>query len=166
VHRSDGSGTTKIFVDYLTAVSPAWKKRPRLPATASPGLRGLGAKGNEGVSGQVQSTPGAIGYIELVYALQNKMSYAASERRWQVRLPTLESVTAAGRERPRPHAGRFPHLHRQRRGRSLYPISGFTYLLVHKEQNAAKGKALVDFLKWARTRGRSSPARSRLRAPP
>src|SRR4029078_1052973 len=96
VHRSDGSGTTKIFVDYLSAVSPEWKGGPGSGTSVS-WPSGLGAKGNEGISGQVSSTPGAIGYVELVYAAQNKLSYASMKNAaGKFVSPTLESVTAAG----------------------------------------------------------------------
>ncbi|MFO0758479.1 MAG: phosphate ABC transporter substrate-binding protein PstS [Byssovorax sp.] len=156
VHRSDGSGTTKIFVDYLSAVSPAWKSGPGTGTSVS-WPSGLGAKGNEGVSGQVQSTPGAIGYVELVYALQNKMSYAAIRNAaGKFVLPTLESVTAAGAG----GVARMPEDFRisivNAEGDASYPIAGFTYLLVYQEQaNAAKGKALLDFLKWGTHEGQA-----------
>lgn len=150
VHRSDGSGTTKIFVDYLSAVSPEWKAGPGA-GTSVNWPSGLGAKGNEGVSGQVSSTPGAIGYVELVYAAQNKLSYASLKNpAGKFVAPTLESITAAGSSA----LSRMPEDFRisiaNAEGEAAYPISGFTYLLVHKEQkDAAKGKALVDFIKWA-----------------
>jgi phosphate transport system substrate-binding protein len=150
VHRSDGSGTTKIFVDYLSAVSPEWKSGPGT-GTSVNWPSGLGAKGNEGVSGQVSSTPGAIGYVELVYAAQNKLSYASVKNAsGKFVMPALESITAAG-------AGALAKMPEDFRisivnaeGEGAYPISGFTYILLYKEQkDAAKGKALVDFLKWA-----------------
>lgn len=149
VHRSDGSGTTKIFVDYLTAVSPDWKAGPG-SGTSVNWPSGLGAKGNEGVSGQIQSTPGSIGYVELVYATQNKMSYAALKNAaGKFVLPTLESVTAAaaGGLARMPDDFRISIVNAE--GEASYPISGFTYLLVFKDQkDAAKGKTLVDFIKW------------------
>lgn len=150
VHRSDGSGTTKIFVDYLSVVSPEWKGGPGT-GTSVNWPSGLGAKGNEGVSGQVSSTPGAIGYVELVYAAQNKLSYAALKNAsGAFVMPSLESITAAGASA----LARMPEDFRisivNAEGEKAYPISGFTYLLVYKEQkDAAKGKALVDFLKWS-----------------
>ncbi len=154
VHRSDGSGTTKIFVDYLSAVSPDWKNGPG-SGTSVNWPSGLGAKGNEGVSGQIQSTPGAVGYVELVYATQNKMSYAAIRNAaGKFVLPTLESVTAAaaGGLARMPEDFRISIVNAE--GEASYPISGFTYLLVYKEQkDAAKGKALVDFLKWSTNEG-------------
>lgn len=150
VHRSDGSGTTKIFVDYLSAVSPEWKSGPGSGTSVS-WPSGLGAKGNEGVSGQVSSTPGAIGYVELAYAAQNKLSYASMKNAaGKFVMPTLESITAAG-------AGAMAKMPDDLRvsivnaeGEGAYPIAGFTYILLYKEQkDTAKGKALVDFMSWA-----------------
>jgi phosphate transport system substrate-binding protein len=150
VHRSDGSGTTKIFVDYLSAVSPEWKSGPGT-GTSVNWPSGLGAKGNEGVSGQVSTTPGAIGYVELVYAAQNKLSYASIKNAaGNFTLPTLSSITdaGAGALAKMPEDFRISIVNAESAG--AYPIAGFTYLLVYKEQkDAAKGKTLVDFLKWA-----------------
>ena len=150
VHRSDGSGTTKIFVDYLTAVSPDWKNGPGSGTSVS-WPSGLGAKGNEGISGQVSSTPGAIGYVELVYAAQNKLSYAAMKNAaGKFVMPTLESVTAAGASAlaKMPEDLRVSIVNAE--GDAAYPISGFTYMLLFKEQkDAVKGKALTSFLAWS-----------------
>ena len=150
IHRSDGSGTTRIFVDYLSAVSPAWKAGPGSGTSVDwPG--GLGAKGNEGVAGQVASTPGSIGYVELVYAAQNKLSYAAMRNAaGRFVMPTLESVTAAaaGAVARMPDDMRVSIVDAQ--GEGAYPIAGFTYILLYKEQrDPATGRALVDFLKWS-----------------
>jgi phosphate transport system substrate-binding protein len=150
VHRSDGSGTTKIFVDYLSAVSPEWKNGPG-SGTSVNWPSGLGAKGNEGISGQVSSTPGAIGYVELVYASQNKLSYASMKNAaGKFVAPTLESVTAAGASglAKMPDDLRVSIVNAE--GEGAYPIAGFTYLLLFKEQkDAAKGKALTDFVAWS-----------------
>jgi phosphate transport system substrate-binding protein len=150
VHRSDGSGTTKIFVDYLTAVSPDWKAGPGSGTSVS-WPSGLGAKGNEGISGQVASTPGAIGYVELVYAAQNKLSYASMKNAaGKFVMPTLESVTAAGASAlaKMPEDLRVSIVNAE--GDAAYPISGFTYMLLFKEQkDAVKGKALTSFLAWS-----------------
>src|SRR5262249_34495554 len=150
VHRADGSGTTKIFVDYLSAVSPEWKSGPGTGTSVSwPG--GLGAKGNDGVTAQVKGTPGAVGYVELAYAVENKLSFAAIKNKaGKFILPSLESTTAAGAGA----AAKMPDDLRisivDAEGETAYPISGFTYILLYTEQkDAAKGKALVDFLKWA-----------------
>jgi phosphate transport system substrate-binding protein len=150
VHRSDGSGTTKIFADYLSAVSPAWKSGPGA-GTSVNWPSGLGAKGNEGVSGQVSSTPGAVGYVELVYAVQNKLSYASLQNAaGKFVAPTLESITAAGAGALAKMPDDFRISIVNAEGEAAYPISGFTYLLAYKEQKeAAKGKALVDFIRWA-----------------
>ncbi len=150
VHRSDGSGTTKIFVDYLSAVSPEWKSGPGAGTSVS-WPSGLGAKGNEGISGQVLSTPGAVGYVELVYAAQNKLSYASMKNAaGKFVLPTLESVTAAGASAlaKMPDDLRVSIVNAE--GEGAYPISGFTYMLLFKEQkDAVKGKALTEFLSWS-----------------
>lgn len=150
VHRSDGSGTTKIFVDYLSAVSPEWKSGPGTGTSVSwPG--GLGAKGNDGVAALIASTPNSIGYIELAYATQNKLTYASLKNRsGKFVSPSLESTTAAGAGA----AAKMPDDLRvslvDAEGDDAYPIAGFTYILAYEEQkDAAKGKALADFLKWA-----------------
>ena len=154
VHRSDGSGTTKIFVDYLTAVSPAWAKGPGSGASVSwPG--GLGAKGNEGVSGQVKGQPNSIGYIELAYAMQNKMTMASVKNKaGKFVAPALASITAAakGASAKMPDDLRISIVDAE--GDEAYPISGFTYILLYgKQPNAAKGKALAGFLAWALDEG-------------
>lgn len=154
VHRSDGSGTTKIFLDYLSAVSPAWAKGPGSGTSVS-WPTGLGAKGNEGVAGQLQSQPSTIGYIELAYAMQNRMSMANIQNRAGKSVaPTLESTTAAARGA----AARMPEDLRisivDAEGEDAYPIAGFTYILLHgRQQDPAKGKALTGFLSWALTDG-------------
>src|SRR5262249_52763469 len=148
VHRSDGSGTTKIFVDYLTAVSPEWKSGPGT-GTSVNWPSGLGAKGNEGVSGQVSSTPGSVGYVEVVYAIQNKLSYASLKNASGNFVPReLPNITAAGASALKNMPEDFRVSIVNAEGADAYPISGFTYLLVYKEQkDAAKGKTLLDFLK-------------------
>jgi phosphate transport system substrate-binding protein len=154
VHRSDGSGTTKIFLDYLSAVSPAWAKGPGSGTSVS-WPTGLGAKGNEGVSGQIKSQPDSIGYIELAYAMQNNMPMATLKNKaGKFVAPTLESITAAARGA----AAKIPEDLRvsivNADGDDAYPISGFTYILLYgKQPDAAKGKALAGFLSWALTDG-------------
>jgi phosphate transport system substrate-binding protein len=150
VHRSDGSGTTKIFVDYLTAVSEEWKNGPGSGTSVNwPG--GLGAKGNEGVSALISSTPNAIGYVELAYATQNKFAYASIKNKsGKFITPSIDTTTAAAAG----VAARIPDDMRvsivNADGEDAYPIASFTYILAYKEQkDAAKGKALVDFLKWS-----------------
>jgi phosphate transport system substrate-binding protein len=152
VHRSDGSGTTFIFTDYVSKVSPEWKSKAgtntsvRWPA-------GIGGKGNEGVSGQVKQTPGAIGYVELIYAIQNKMPYAdIKNSAGEFVKPTLDSVTAALATANIPDDFRFSMTNAP--GKDAYPIAGATWLLVYQQQkDATKGKKLVEFLKWALTKG-------------
>jgi phosphate transport system substrate-binding protein len=150
VHRSDGSGTTYVFTDYLSKVSPAWKDKvgtgtsPNWPA-------GTGSKGNEGVTGSVKQTPNSIGYVELIYAEQNKLPYAdVKNADAKFVKPSLESVTkaAAGAASQVPADLRVSITNAP--GPDAYPISSFTYFLVYKEQpDKAKGKALVDFMWWA-----------------
>jgi len=150
VHRSDGSGTTKIFVDYLSAVNEEWKKGPGNGTSVNwPG--GLGAKGNEGVTGTLTSTPGSMGYVELAYAVQNKLSFAAIKNKaGKFILPSLESTTAAaaGVATKMPEDMRVSIVDAE--GDDAYPISGFTYILLYSKQaDAKKGKTLVDFMNWA-----------------
>lgn len=150
VHRSDGSGTTKIFVDYLSAVSDEWKSGPGTGTSVNwPG--GLGAKGNEGIAALISSTPSSIGYVELAYAVQNKLTYASIKNKaGKFIAPSIESTTAAAAG----FAAKIPDDMRvsivNPDGDDAYPIASFTYILAYKEQkDAAKGKALVSFLKWS-----------------
>jgi len=143
VHRSDGSGTTFIWVDYLSSVSKEWEAKVGR-GTSVNWPAGLGGKGNEGVAGQVKNTPGAIGYVELAYAAQNSLPYAyIKNREGRFVEPTLESTSAAA-------AGAAQNMPADFRGRDAYPIAGFTWLLVYKNQrDEVRGKALVNFLWWA-----------------
>jgi phosphate transport system substrate-binding protein len=150
VHRSDGSGTTFVFTDYLSKVSQEWKDKVGA-GTSVNWPAGVGAKGNEGVTAQVKSTPNSIGYIELIYAAQNQMPYASIKNSAGVFVrASLESITAAA-------AGAAASIPDDLRvsitnapGNDAYPIAAFTYLLVYREQpDETKGKALVDFLWWA-----------------
>ena len=150
VHRSDGSGTSYVFTDYLSKVSPEWQTKVGA-GSAVQWPAGNGAKGNEGVTGQVKNTPNAIGYTELIYAEQNKLPIASVKNSsGEFVRPTLDSVTAAAAAA----AGQMPDDLRvsitNPPGKDAYPISSYTYLLVYKEQeDQAKGKALVDFIWWA-----------------
>ena len=152
VHRSDGSGTTFIFTDYLSKVSAEWKQKVGNNTSVN-WPAGIGGKGNEGVSGQVKQTPGALGYVELIYAVQNKMPYAdVKNAAGQFVKPTLESVTAALGTANIPDDFRFSMTNAP--GSNAYPIAGATWLLVYEQpKNPAKGKKLVEFLKWALTTG-------------
>jgi phosphate transport system substrate-binding protein len=152
VHRSDGSGTTYIFTDYLSKVSSEWKSKVGNNTSVN-WPTGLGGKGNEGVAGQVKQTPGSLGYVELIYAIQNKMPYAAVKNSaGEFVKPTLDSVTAALTTANIPDDFRFSMTNAP--GKDAYPIAGATWLLVYEQQkDAAKGKKLVEFLKWAETKG-------------
>jgi len=152
VHRSDGSGTTYIFTDYLSKVGGEWKSKVGTNTSVN-WPTGLGGKGNEGVSGQVKQTPGALGYVELIYAIQNKMPYAeVKNSAGKVVKPTLEAVTAAMATANIPDDFRFSMTNAP--GNDSYPIAGTTWLLVYERQkDAAKGKKLVEFLKWALKKG-------------
>ena len=152
VHRSDGSGTTFIFTDYVSKVSPEWKEKVGNNTSVN-WPTGIGGKGNEGVAGQVRQTPGAIGYVELIYAIQNKMAYAdVKDSEGEFVKPTLESITAALAAATIPDDFRFSMTNPT--GKGAYPIAGATWLLVYEQQrDATKGKKLVEFLKWALTKG-------------
>jgi phosphate transport system substrate-binding protein len=156
VHRSDGSGTTYIFTDYLDEVSPAWHtgvgkgKEVKWPV-------GLGGKGNEGVSGQVKQTPGAVGYVELAYAKQNNLPAAlVRNKSGQYIAASVPAVTAAaaGVAQSLPANTDYRISIVDAPGAQSYPISSFTWLLVYQHQkDAVKGKKLIDFLNWAMTEG-------------
>jgi phosphate transport system substrate-binding protein len=147
-HRAEGSGTTAIFTDYLAKISPAWKaqvgvgKAVRWPV-------GLGGKGNEGVTGTVKSTPGAIGYVELAYARQNKLATAVLRNaEGEFVPPSVEATSAAAAAATLPADFRVSIT--DARGKGAYPIAAFTYLLVYRDQSDAhKGRILAEFLWWA-----------------
>jgi phosphate transport system substrate-binding protein len=157
VHRSDGSGTTYIFSDYLATVSPQWSntlgkgKEIKWPV-------GLGGKGNEGVAGQVKQTPGSIGYVELAYAKQNKLPYANVRNvGGRYVTPTIASVTAAaaGMKLPKNTDYRVSIVNAP--GKDSYPISSMTWILVYQNQlDRVKGQKLIDFLRWTYTSGEKS----------
>jgi phosphate transport system substrate-binding protein len=157
VHRSDGSGTSYIFTDYLSKVSPDWKSRVGAN-TAVKWPVGLGAKGNEGVSGQIEQTPGSFGYVELIYAAQNKLPIAQIKNAAGSYVsPSTDSVTAALASAQIPDDFRFSMTNAP--GAGAYPISGVTWLLVYQKQAAAdKGKKMVEFLQWALTKGEDMAA--------
>lgn len=148
VHRSDGSGTTYIFVDYLSHVSPEWKTKVGT-STSVNWPAGLGGKGNEGVAGQIKQVPGAIGYIELAYAKQNKLPFADMKNAaGNYITASLDSVTEALATATIPDDFRFSMVNPP--GARAYPIAGATWLLVYQEQkDPVKGRKLVEFLKWA-----------------
>ena len=148
VHRSDGSGTSYIFTDYLSTVSPDWKSKVG-KATSVSWPAGLGAKGNEGVAGSIKQTPGSIGYVELIYALQNKLPFAdVKNADGEYVKASLDSITAALGTANIPSDFRFSMVNAP--GKISYPIAGATWLLVYQQsKDAAKGAKLVEFLKWA-----------------
>lgn len=152
VHRSDGSGTTYIWTDYLSKISPEWKGKVGTN-TSVDWPTGLGGKGNEGVSGQIKQTQGAVGYVELIYATQNKMPFAEVKNSdGEFVKPTLQSITAAMATAQIPDDFRFSITNAP--GKGAYPICGATWLLVYEQQkDAVKGKKLVEFLKWALNKG-------------
>jgi phosphate transport system substrate-binding protein len=154
VHRSDGSGTTYIFCDFLSKVSPEWKSKVGVATSVSWPV-GVGGKGNEGVSGLVTQTPGSIGYVELIYALQNKIPYGAVRNHDGVYLKaSLDTVTAAaaGAEANMPPDFRVSITNAP--GKQAYPIASFTWLLLYEDpKDKAKSKTMVDFVKWALTDG-------------
>ncbi len=161
VHRSDGSGTTYIFSDYLSAVSPEWQTSPgRGKELAWP--TGIGAKGNEGVAGQVKQMPGSIGYVELAYAKQNALAYASIQNAaGSFVAPTIESVTAAaaGAASSLPADTDYRISIVDAPGADAYPISSFTYLLVYANQSdRKKGDALLGFMRWYLREGEKSAA--------
>jgi phosphate transport system substrate-binding protein len=151
VHRSDGSGTTYIFSDYLSAVSPEWAKSPGKGKEIAWPV-GVGGKGNEGVAGLVKQTPGAIGYVEIAYANQNKMPAAELQNLSGAWIKaTTETVTqaAAGAASKLPENSDYRLSIVNAPGKDSYPISSFTWILVYKTQtDPVKGKNLVAFLRW------------------
>ena len=160
-HRSDGSGTTYIFTDYLTNVSQAWATGPGKGKEVKWPV-GLGGKGNDGVAGLVKQTPGSVGYVELAYVKQNKLPYAELKNAaGQFVAPTIESVTAAaaGAVKAMPQTTDFRVSIVNAPGREAYPISSFTWLLVYANQtDATKGRKLIEFMRWAFHEGERSAA--------
>ena len=152
VHRSDGSGTSYIFTDFLSTVSKDWERAVgRNTSVKWPA--GLGAKGNEGVAGQVKQLPGTIGYVELAYAHQNKLPFAdLRNAAGNFITASVESVTEALATAKIPEDFRFSMVNAP--GEKAYPIAGATWLLIYEQQkDPAKGQKLVEFLKWSMTKG-------------
>ncbi len=149
VHRSDGSGTTYVWVDYLSKVSPEWKTKVG-KNTAVNWPVGLGGKGNEGVAGLVKQQPGAFGYVELIYAVQNNMAYGKVRNSAGVFVKAnLDSVTAAAAGAAKSMPDDFRVSITDGPGKATYPISTFTWLLVpSKIDDPGKKKAITDFLRW------------------
>jgi phosphate transport system substrate-binding protein len=153
-HRADGSGTTYIWVDFLSKLSPEWKSKVGV-ATSVNWPTGVGGRGNEGVSGLVKQTPGAIGYVELIYALQNKIAYGSvMNMAGESVKATVESVTAAAAEAAKAMPADFRVSITNAPGKGVYPISSFTWMLLYENaKDKAQAKTMVDFMKWALTDG-------------
>jgi phosphate transport system substrate-binding protein len=166
VHRSDGSGTTYIFTDYLSKVSPEWKGKVG-HATSVDWPVGLGGKGNEGVTQQVKQLEGAIGYVELIYALSNKLPFAKVKNAAGTYIdPSLEATTAAAASARFAKDTDFRVSITNAPGAQSYPISSFTWLLVPiNARDAAKAKVLRDFLTWMITPGAQEMAKQLEYAP-
>jgi phosphate transport system substrate-binding protein len=154
VHRSDGSGTSYIWVDYLAKVSPEWKKNVGV-STAVKWPVGLGGKGNEGVAGLVKQTPGSIGYVELLYAVQNKIAFGAVQNaNGEFVKASIPAVTAAAAAAAKSMPADFRVSITNAPGAGVYPISSFTWLLLYENpKDKAQSKAMVEFMKWALTDG-------------
>jgi phosphate transport system substrate-binding protein len=154
VHRSDGSGTSYIWCDYLSKVSPDYRKTVGV-ATSVNWPVGVGGKGNEGVAGLVKQTPGAIGYVELIYAIQNKISYGSVQNaagEW-VRAST-QTVSNAAAQAAKAMPKDFRVSITNAPGHDVYPISSFTWLLFYQNpKDKARARVMVDFMKWALTQG-------------
>jgi phosphate transport system substrate-binding protein len=153
-HRADGSGTTYIWVDYLSKVSPEWKTKVGVN-TSVKWPTGVGGRGNEGVAGVVSQTPGAIGYVELIYALQTKTAYGSVQNMaGEFTKASVATVTAAAAAA----AGQMPADFRvsitNAPGKGVYPISSFTWILLYENaKDKAQATVMVDFMKWALSDG-------------
>lgn len=155
VYRSDGSGTTSVFTDYLAKVSKEWETKVGA-GKAVKWPTGLGGKGNEGVAGVLKQTPGSIGYIEQVYAITNKLPVASIKNSsGKYVQPSLESVSAAAEGALKTIPADYRVSITNASGANSYPIAAFTYILVYKKLNDKNGKDFVNFLKWSMTKGQS-----------
>jgi phosphate transport system substrate-binding protein len=156
VYRSDGSGTTYIFTDYLSKISPEWSSKVG-KATSVKWPAGIGQKGNEGVAGMVRQTPGSFGYVELIYALQNKMAYGAVKNLAGKFLQgSPDGVTAAAAASAKTMPADYRVSITNAPGATSYPISSFTWLLIPKQfADPAKGAAVKGFLTWMLEHGES-----------
>ncbi len=152
--RSDGSGTTYIFTDYLCEISKEWKTKVGKGTSVNWPV-GLGGKGNEGVAGIIKNTPYSIGYVEISYAIQNKLFYAKVKNKSGKYInPSVESITAAIESKAKNMPKDFKVSLVDPEGENAYPISGFTWILVYKKQkDKVVAEKLIQFLKWAVTDG-------------
>src|SRR5579885_2602060 len=158
VHRSDGSGTSFIWTDYLSKVSPEWKSQVGSDTSVKWPI-GMGGKGNEGVAGLIRQLTGSIGYVELIYAVQNNIPYGTIRNSSGTFVKaSLESVTSAAASAPKMPAD-FRVSITNAPGKDAYPISSFTWLLIPEQsRDAAKGKIISDFLNWMVTDGQKMTA--------
>ncbi|MEW9897389.1 phosphate ABC transporter substrate-binding protein PstS [Chitinivorax sp. PXF-14] len=154
VHRSDGSGTTFIFTNYLSKVSAEWKEKVGEEASVK-WPSGIGGKGNEGVANYVKLTPGSIGYVEYAYALQNKMAFTQLQNRdGQYVAPSEESFKSAAAQADWEKAEGFYEILTNEPGKNSWPITGATFILVHKAQDKPEsGKEVLKFFDWAYANG-------------
>src|SRR5712671_6144699 len=159
VHRSDASGTSYIWVDYLAKVSAEWKTKVGV-ATAVNWPTGIGGKGNEGVAGLVTQSPGSIGYVELIYALQNKINYGSVQNMaGEFLRGSVQSVTAAAAAAAAKIPADFRVSITNAEGKSVYPVSSFTWLLLYENpKDKAQAKVMLDFMNWALTEGQKFAA--------
>jgi phosphate transport system substrate-binding protein len=159
IHRSDGSGTSYVFTDYLAKVNPEWAKNVGRGTSVNWPV-GLGGKGNEGVSGLIKLTPNSIGYVELIYAVQNKLPYGdVKNSAGKFVRPSIESVTAAAAATADKMPADFRVSITDAPGADAYPISSFTWLLIPSRiENADKGTAIKNFLTWMLTEGQALAA--------
>jgi len=156
-HRSDGSGTSFIFTDYLSSVSSEWKGKVGKGTSVNWPI-GLGGKGNEGVSGLLKQSPGSIGYVELAYAKENNLTYAVLQNKSGNFIePTIDSTSKAAEGANIPAHFRFSIVNSS--NPDAYPIAGTTWILIYKQMDdPVKGKAIVDFIRWAVTDGQKLTA--------
>jgi len=152
VHRAEGSGTTFIWVDFLSKLSPEWKSKVGAAASVN-WPTGVGGRGNEGITSLVNQTPGAIGYVELIYALQNKISYGSVQNAaGEFVKASVASVTAAAAGAQMPADFRVSITNAP--GKGVYPVSSFTWILLYENpKDKAQSKTMIDFMKWALTDG-------------
>lgn len=153
IHRSDGSGTTYVWADYLAKMSQPWKDEVGV-ATSLKWKVGEGAKGSEGVSGRVKEAAGAIGYVELTYALQNKIKYGLVKNKEGVAIkPDLKSITSAAANSLHDIPEDLRYSITDASGKDSYPICGTVWAVVYVNNPGSKGKATVDFLRWVTHEG-------------
>jgi phosphate transport system substrate-binding protein len=153
-HRADGSGTTYIWVDFLSKTSPEFKSKVGVNTSVN-WPTGVGGRGNEGVAGLVKQTPGSIGYVELIYAIQNKIDSGTVQNMAGEHVKaTVESVTAAASEAAKQMPADFRVSITNAPGKGVYPVSSFTWLLLYESpKDKAQSKIMVEFLKWALSDG-------------